>query len=62
MENVFEFGENNSNVCIKTFKFELNSSNFEGFDSKNWSNFFKYAGSFVEITSNSCAFLSQFEK
>ena len=35
MENVFEFGENNSNVCIKTFEFELNSSNFEGFDSKN---------------------------
>ena len=62
MENVFEFGENNSNVCIKTFEFELNSSNFEGFDSKNWSIFFKYAGSFVEITSNSCAFLSQFEK
>ena len=46
MENVFEFGENNSNVCIKTFEFELNSSNFETFDSKIWSIFFKYEGSF----------------
>ena len=35
MENNFEFGEINSNGCIKTFEFELNSSNFGGFDSKN---------------------------
>ena len=34
MENIFEFGEINSNDCIKTFEFELNSSNFETFDSK----------------------------
>ena len=62
MENNFEFGEINSNGCIKTFEFALNSSNFEGFHSKIWSIFFKYAGTFDEITPNICAFMSQFEK
>ena len=52
MENNFEFGEINSNGCIKTFEFALNSSNFEGFHSKIWSIFIKFVAisSWFDVT------------